>query len=294
MAPVGIALRKWLKTLVVLFKLRVVVLLLFAAFGGLMLGAHGRPPLAALPLLVVTGTLAAGGASALNEYLERDADAQMQRTRRRPLAVGRYTRPARVAAVGLAMIAVSMLLALVAGRPDLAFFLGLGAFIYVVVYTVVLKPNTPLNIVLGGAAGSAAVLSGGAAVGAWQDPGVVLLAALVFVWTPTHFWSLSMVYRDDYMRTGVPMLPAVMAPPRAAFWMVVHAVATGAVALLLVAHPALGLVYLVPVAPATVWLLRESARLLRNPERAQALGLFKASNIYLALVLLAVCVDALL
>ena len=286
--------RAFVASLVVLFKLRVVALLLLAAITGLMLAAGGRPAFSDLLLLIITGAMAAAGASALNEYIEQGADAQMRRTRRRPLAVGAYARPWLVAAVAVGLVAGAMLVALAAGNLALMAFLGAGAFIYVVIYTVVLKPRTPLNIVLGGAAGSAAVLSGSAAAGNWADPGALLLAALVFVWTPTHFWSLSMVYRDDYVVTAIPMLPAVMPPARAAFWMLVHAAFTGGIALAMVIYESLGLIYLLPVAAATFYLLRESVRLVRDPRRERALRVFKGSNLYLAVVLLAACADALL
>jgi protoheme IX farnesyltransferase len=172
-------------------------------------------------------------------------------------------------------------------------FLLLGAVIYVGVYTLWLKPRTLLNIVIGGAAGSAAVLSGSAAVGAWSDPGAVVLALLVFLWTPSHFWSLAIVYRNDYTQGGVPMLPAQTSPRQAAWWVLVHTGATTLAALMLALHPTLGWVYLVPVAVATVDLLVRNIRLLSDPDGRQALSLFKASNLYLALVLLMICVEAL-
>lgn len=286
-------LRSFLSSMVVLFKLRIVALLLCAAVGGMMLAARGRPAPGDLALLLVTGAMAAAGASALNQALEPEIDAKMRRTRHRPLVTGQAT-PGGVALVSAGLIAGAALIALAARNPALACFLGLGAFIYVVIYTVVLKPRTPLNIVLGGAAGSAAVLSGSAAAGGWADPGALLLAALVFLWTPTHFWSLSMVYREDYVRAGVPMLPTVMGARRAATWVLVHASFTGAAALLLAAHPSLGLIYLAPVALATAHWVRSAFRLGRAPERDRAMAVFKGSNLYLGLVILTICVDALL
>jgi len=292
--PVSLSLPGLLASLVVLFKLRVVALLLFAALGGAMLGANGRPPLGALTLLLITGAMSAAGASALNQYIEQDDDARMQRTRRRPLAMRLYARPRWVMAAGVGLILLAMLIALLAGNAALAFFLGLGAAIYLFVYTIWLKPRTLLNIVIGGAAGSCAVLSGGAAVGSWADPGVLTLSMLVFAWTPTHFWSLALAYRDDYVTTGVPMLPALMTPRRAAVWMLIHAFTTGLIALALSAHHALGWLYVAPVGAATLWLARESIQLIIAPDRRQAFAVFKVSNIYLGLVVLFVCVDTLI
>ena len=153
-----------LKTLTVLFKLRIVVLLLVAAMGGAFLAANGMPGIGALSLLLVTGGFAAAGSSALNQYFERDSDRLMKRTSKRPLVDGTIARPGWVPYVAGAMILVPSL-AVLPFNPALTFFLLLGAAIYVFLYTLYLKPRTLLNIVIGGAAGSAAVLSGSAAVG---------------------------------------------------------------------------------------------------------------------------------
>jgi protoheme IX farnesyltransferase len=277
----------------VLFKVRIVFLLLFAAVAGAFLGAGGWPGAGTLTLLLITGGLAAGGASALNEYLEQDRDALMERTRqRRPLVNGAISRPGWVPFVALAMILVPSL-AVLPFNPALAFFLLLGAIIYVGVYTVWLKPRSLLNIVIGGAAGSAAVLSGSAAAGAWNEPAALALALMLFVWTPTHFWSLAITYRADYARGGFPMLPAQTSPRWAAFWVLIHTIPTALGALLLVGHPALGWLYFVPVALATVDMVARNLRLLAEPSAKRAFSLFKASNLFLALVLLLICVDAL-
>ncbi len=280
-----------LKMLAVLFKLRVVVLLLFAAVGGAFLGAGGWPGASALVLLLISGGLAACGASAINQYLERNSDALMTRTQRRPLVDGSL-RPGWVPYVGALMIFVPAL-AVLPSNPALTFFLLLGAAIYIGIYTMWLKPRTLLNIVIGGAAGSAAVLSGSAAVGDWNNPGAVVLALMVFLWTPTHFWSLAIVYRNDYARSNTPMLPVQTSLRQAAFWVLLHTAATAFAALVLVMHPVLGCFYLVPVGLATVDLIGRNVRLLVTPSPKLALSLFKASNIYLTLVLLLVCVDTL-
>lgn len=294
------SLREILSIIVVLFKLRIVVLLLAAAWGGAMLASAGRPAGADMLLLTITGALAAGGSGAINQYLERSQDTMMKRTRRRPLATGEV-KPIWGLAGGTGTIALSIGLALAAGNPTLAFFLGLGAFIYIAVYTVWLKPRTLLNVVVGGAAGSAAVLSGSAAVGDWAAPGALLLAALLFTWSPSHFWSLALVYRKDYAKASFPMLPVVMERRRAVIWTLIHMAATGIIGLLLATEPALGWLYLVPMLAATLWLGRDSFRLLRvhtqgdeGRESKQAMTLFKASNLYLALVLLMICITAII
>lgn len=278
------------RTLVKLFKLRIVSLLLFSAVGGAFLGAGGKPGIVELVILLITGGLAAAGASALNQYFERDSDADMKRTQERPLVNGTITHPEWVLWIAAAMILLPVL-AVWPSNPPLAFFLLLGAIIYVAVYTMWLKPRTMLNIVIGGAAGSCAVLSGGAAVGAWNDPGVVALAGIVFLWTPTHFWALAILCRDDYAAAGVPMLPVLTNARTSAIWGLVHAVAVAILTLALGAHRALGLIYLVPALLITLYFLQQSVRLVQNPVRPQALRLFLASNSYLAVLLLVICIS---
>ena len=157
------------------------------------------------------------------------------------------------------------------------------------IYTVWLKPRTTLNIVIGGAAGSCAVISGGAAVGAWNALGVWLLAALVFFWTPVHFWALAIAYRDDYIKADFPMLPAKVAAPVAARWTAFHTVLTAVFGIALGFWPQLDWFYLVPVGLATVLLVQRTLLLLAKPtDRKTAFALFHFSNLYLALVLVIV------
>jgi protoheme IX farnesyltransferase len=278
-------------TLLALFKVRIVLLLLFAATGGAFLAAGGWPGGSTLTLLLTTGGLAAGGASALNEYLEKDRDALMARTRqRRPLVNGAIAHPRWVPIVGALMILVPSL-AVLPSNPALSFFLLFGASIYLGIYTLWLKPRSLLNIVIGGGAGSAAVLSGSAAAGVWNHPSALALALMIFLWTPTHFWSLALVYRDDYAKGGFPMLPARTSGRRAALWILVHTLPTSLVALQMVSHPGLGWIYFGPVAVATLILVLSNARLVLHPTAKNAFSLFKLSNLYLALVLLMICVD---
>jgi len=277
--------------IVALFKLRIVVLLLLAALGGAFLASAGRPGWQAILVLLLAGTASAGGASALNEYIERDRDAQMQRTRkRRPLATG-AAQPRAALIAGIALIAAAVLLTL-PFSPIMSAFLFLGAFIYVVIYTLWLKPRTSLNIVIGGLAGSCAVLSGSAAVGAWADPGALLLAVMLFFWTPIHFWSLALVYRDDYAQVGIPMLPVTASRRTSAAWGLAHGVGVAIAALLLALQPGLGLIYLIPALVLTVLLLVRGGKLVADPSVKNAWRLFHTSNLYLLVILLAVCVAA--
>ena len=152
------------------------------------------------------------------------------------------------------------------------------------IYTILLKPRTLLNIVIGGAAGSAAVLSGGAATSNWQEPSVIMLALLVFLWTPSHFWSLAILYREDYAKAGIPMLPVHTSLRGSAYWVMLHTGTAGFVALLLAMTPELGLAYLIPVAIVTIDMLIRNIRLIRDPSPENARSLFISSNIYLMVV----------
>lgn len=279
------------QTMMVLFKARVVSLLVLSAVGGAFLGASGWPGWDILGLTILTGWLAASGSSALNQYLERKSDAQMNRTHHRPLVDGTITNPKWVPWIALAMILVPVAWT-ATFNPALSFWLAAGAFIYVVIYTTWLKPRTPVNIVIGGAAGSAAVLAGAAAAGMWNQPGAIVLALLVFLWTPTHFWSLAIVYRNDYAKGGIPMLPVVVPPRKAAFWVLLHTMGTALAAVVLALDPALGLIYLVPVAIVTIDMLVRNVRLTQVPTGKNARSLFMASNYYLMIVLVMICVNA--
>lgn len=283
--------RQIVQTAVVLFKLRIVALLLLAATGGAFLGAGGWPGLGPLLLLWVTGGMAAAGASALNQYLERESDQQMGRTRQRPLAAGDIDTPGWILAAGIALVLLPSL-AVLPFKPALAFFLLSGAIIYAGVYTIWLKPRTLLNIVIGGAAGSAAVMSGGAAVEAWREPGVAVLALLIFLWTPSHFWSLALLYRNEYREAHIPMLPAQTSPRVAAFWVLVHTVATSSVALLLGMLPSLGWLYLLPVGIVIGDMAWRNGRLLQRPSPSHARSLFISSNLFLMVLLAFTCLDA--
>jgi heme o synthase len=282
---------KWrsrFKTITVLFKLRIVFLLLMAATGGAFLAAGGWPGLGNMLLLWLTGGMAAAGASVLNQYWERESDGDMVRTRKRPLVTGEIAKPGWIPYVGIGMILLPSL-AVLPFNPPLTFFLLLGAFIYVVIYTIWLKPRTLLNIVIGGAAGSAAVLSGSAAVGNWSEPGAMVLSLLLFLWTPFHFWSLALLYRDDYTRSDVPMLPVNTTPRKAALWVMSHTLPTGLGGLLLVLLPTLGWLYLIPVVWVTADLFWRNLKLIHDPSPQNAKKLFMASNIYLLVLLLAIC-----
>lgn len=289
-AEIGRTWREWLKIATVLFKMRVVSLLLMASVGGAFLAAEGWPGFGPLILVIIMGGLAAGGASALNQYIERDKDKKMTRTSKRPLPSGTIDQ-GWVPIVAVNMIVLPVIFTAPFNGP-LAFFLLLGAIIYVGVYTVWLKPRTLLNIVIGGAAGSAAVLSGSAAVGNWAEPAAIVLALIVFLWTPAHFWSLAILYKDDYKNANVPMLPTIMSDKRAGWWVLSHTLPTAIAAILLTVTPQLGWLYFVAVVLFSADMVRRNITLIRQPSKKTARRFFLSSNIYLLVLILAVCVDS--
>ncbi len=280
-----------LNMVVVLFKLRVVFLLVVAATAGAFLASGGWPGLPTLLLTWITGGMAAAGASALNQYWERDSDGSMGRTSQRPLVTGQISNPRWVPIVGLLLIFVPSL-AVLPFNPPLTFWLLTGAFIYVIIYTIWLKPRTLLNVVIGGLAGSAAVLCGSAAAGYWNAPGALVLALILFLWSPFHFWSLALIYREEYARADFPMLPAKTTPQVASWWVLAHTLPTGIAGLALVALPYLGWIYFIPVFIITMDLFWRAFKLVRDPVPQNARGLFISSNIYLLVLLIAICLGS--
>ena len=226
-----------------LLKLRVVLLLDATAVGVMIPAAHGHPSIAAMVAVLVGGTFAAGGAHSINCWFDRDIDAEMKRTRRRPLPSGRI--PAwHALVIGIALIALSFVM-LWAGANLLAAALALaGALIYVFVYTVWLKRSTPQNIVIGGAAGAVPPLVGWAAATGRLDLTAVALFGVVFFWTPPHFWALAQMLKNDYARASVPMLPVVAGEQSAKRQTIVYAVLTVAVSLVPFFTGSAGPVYL--------------------------------------------------
>ena len=226
-----------------LLKLRVVVLLDATAVGVMIPAAHGHPRWTAVLAVLAGGTLAAGGAHAINCWFDRDIDREMYRTRRRPLPEGRI--PAWHALVlGIFLIVVAFVV-LWAGANLLAASLALaGALIYVFVYTIWLKRTTPQNIVIGGAAGAMPPLVGWAAATGSLDLTAIALFGVIFFWTPPHFWALAQLIKNDYARANIPMLPVVAGERSAKRQTLVYAALTVAVSLVPFFTGSAGPVYL--------------------------------------------------
>ena len=213
-----------------LLKLRIVALLDVTAVGVMLPAAHGHPRLVAVAAVVIGLTCAAGGAHAINMWFDRDIDAQMSRTRGRPLPAGRIP-PWHAVALGIGLNVVAFAVLWV-GANLLAAVLDLaGALIYVFVYTVWLKRSTPQNIVIGGAAGAVPPLVGWAAATGTLDATAIALFGVIFFWTPPHFWALAQLIKSDYARANIPMLPVVAGERSAKRQSIVYAALTAAVSL---------------------------------------------------------------
>lgn len=277
--------------IVSLLKLRISVAIAASAIAGM--AATKGPALsfgqAVLFALAVLG--GSGAAGAFNHYYERDIDTQMTRTRRRPFAAGELNAGAWWLMSFGALLVGSLALAGATGGVVAAFYVFLGAFTYGVVYTVWMKRRTVWNIVVGGLAGSFAVLAGAAAVDPAPQIVPFLLAVVLFLWTPPHFWSLAAARRDDYAAARVPMLP-IVAPDRT--WtlaILLHAVALFALSLIPLAF-GMGPIYGAAAAGGGGYFAWRSWQLFRLPSRNAAMENFKASLLQLSLLIMGVVADA--
>ncbi|NUP84607.1 MAG: protoheme IX farnesyltransferase [Burkholderiaceae bacterium] len=274
-----------------LFKLRIGVVIAVTALGGVAVQPGRGPGWAGVALLFLCVLVASAAAGAFNQWWEADLDRLMKRTKGRPFATGALTPHAGWLALIIAMVLLSGLVAWSISNGPAAIYTVAGALVYAVVYTVWLKRRTWWNIVIGGLAGSFAVLAGAAAVDPALSPQAWLLTIVLFLWTPPHFWSLAIAFRDDYAAAGVPMLPVAKGDRIAAWAITGHAVA------LLILTVALGLmsggwVTTVLAALGGIWFVVEALRLQLQPNRSRAMRSFAASLVELSLVLIGVMVDA--
>ncbi len=276
-----------------LTKPRVVELLLVTTVPAMILAAGGWPPVGLIAAVLVGGALAAGGANTINCWIERDRDQLMRRTRHRPLPSGTVD-PARALVFGLVLEVVAFALLWSVANLLAAGLTLAAALFYVFVYTIWLKPRTVQNIVIGGAAGAVPTLVGWAAVTGGVGAGALLLFAVVFCWTPAHFWALALRYRDDYAAGGFPMLPVVRGAAAAATQILAYAVLVVALSLALPLVASVGAVYLGAAAALGLVFIVQGVRLRRDPTPERAIAFFTLSNIYLALLFTAVAVDVLL
>ncbi|MCA9892980.1 MAG: heme o synthase [Anaerolineae bacterium] len=282
-----------------LMKMRIVALLVFTCVTAMFVAARGVPDLGQLVATIIGGMLSAGGASALNQFIDRDMDAKMKRTAHRPLPSGRI-KPINALLFGIGLVGWSVLV-LGVFVNWLAALLALGgAVYYVVLYTIVLKRNTVVNIVIGGGAGAMPVLVGWAAVTGSLSLEAFLLFAIVFYWTPPHSWALALLVNADYAAAEVPMMP-VARGERTTHWQIlfysiqlVLVTLLPAGSMLLPNVEFLGLFYLVAAVLLGIGMIQKSIQLIRQANKPAARSLYKYSSMYLALLFLAMIIDSLL
>jgi protoheme IX farnesyltransferase len=282
-----------LRAYVALTKPRIIELLLVTTVPTMVLAQGGLPPLPLIGAVLVGGTLAAGGANAINQYLDRDIDEKMRRTRNRPLP-RHAVEPGAALAFGLLLSVVSFAWLAVTVNLLSALLATSAIVFYAVVYTALLKRSTPQNIVIGGAAGCVPVLVAWAAVTNTLAIPALVLFAVIFVWTPPHFWALALRYRSDYEAAGVPMLPVVSGEVETARQILLYSLVLVAVSLVLLPTAGMGLVYAVSAVALGIGFVVWAWRVHRSPSTgAAAIGLFKYSTVYLTLLFAAVAADTL-
>src|SRR5215207_8715260 len=293
-APVGRRrTRDVLRDYLALTKPRIVVLLLITTVTTMFVADPSGPSLAVILWTMLGGYLAAGGAGAINHFVDRDRDARMARTCDRPLVTGRIE-PRRGLMFGIGLAVGSIVLLALAVNPVAAALALSGLLGYVFVYTLWLKPLTPQNIVIGGAAGAVPPLVGWAAATGGLSVDALYPFAIVCLWTPPHFWALALLVKDDYERTGVPMLPVARGEAATRRQILVYSVVLVAFTVLPCVTGLFGWIYLAAALVTGIAFIALAADLARRPTRAAAVRLHLASLAYLALLFAAMAADRVL
>jgi protoheme IX farnesyltransferase len=277
---------------IALTKPRIIELLLITTVPTMVLAEKGWPATSLVLITLLGGTLAAGGANAVNMYVDRDIDALMARTQGRPLVTGVI--PARNALVFALVLQALAFAVLWAGANLLSAVLAFSAAaFYVGVYTLWLKRTSRQNIVIGGAAGAVPVLIGWSAVTNSLGLAPLVLFAVIFVWTPPHFWALAIKYKDDYSAASVPMLPSVASFARVARQIVIYTVALWACSLVFAPVAHMGVIYVVAAIVLGAVFLVQAVQLQRDHTQARAMRLFSYSISYVTLLFAAMAIDQL-
>ena len=286
------ALVRTARTYLELMKLRIVLLLSFTTVTTMIVAADGFPDASVLIPTWIGGILAAGGSSAVNQYLDRDMDARMARTARRPIPSGRVA-PNDVLLFGVLLIAFSVVvLGLWVNSLTAMLALG-GAFYYLAIYTMLLKRNTVVNILIGGGAGAFPVLVGWAAVTGSLSYEAFILFAIIFYWTPPHSWALALLVNKDYAKANVPMMPAARGKRAAQIQIVLYSMQLLLVTMIPVLFGVLEVVYFIAAASLGLGLVWKSFKLLQTGTLLAARSTYKYSTAYLAFLFLAMIVDRL-
>ncbi len=282
-----------IKEIIEISKPRIVVLLVITAVTSMYAASKlVGPELDNFGLIhiIIAGALASAGSSALNHYYDRDIDPLMQRTSTRPIPSGRI-KPNQVLAYGLVVSIISVIYGALALNYVSAFFIALGIFFYVIIYTAWLKRLNSSNIVIGGFAGSAAAMAGWSAATGSMDILGFLVGFLVFVWTPSHFWCLAMKMKDEYSQAKVPMLPVLIGMEKTSKYILANTLILLPYSLMLYAF-GMGIVYTVIAAIAGGLMLVYHYKLTKMPTSDFAWKAYKVTAPYLTIIFLAVALDA--
>lgn len=286
-----------LKIYLELSKMRIVILLCFTTATAMVVAAgltQGALPSMSLFLpTLLGGAMAAAGSSAINQYVDRDLDAKMTRTSRRPIPSGRIN-PINALLYGIGLIAWSVVILTVFVNFLSALLAFIGSIYYVVLYTLILKRNTVVNILIGGGAGAFPVLVGWAAITGTIGYEAMILFAIVFYWTPPHSWALALLVNTDYARAEVPMMPVARGEQVTRLQMLFYSVQLTLITLLPSLFGFLGGFYLITAALLGAGLIYKSWQLLQDGTKALARSTYKYSTAYLAFLFLAMMIDVLL
>ena len=282
-----------LKEIFEVSKPRIIILLVITAVTSMYAGSKlVGPELSDWGILhiIIAGSLASAGSSALNHFYDKDIDLKMKRTSKRPIPSGR-TRPITVLVYGLGVSIASVVYAAVTLNYLCTFFIALGIFFYVIIYTVWLKRLNSSNIVIGGFAGSAASMAGWSAATGSIDVLGFLIGFLVFVWTPSHFWCLAMKIRDEYAEVNVPMLPVLIGMERTSKYILANTMILLPYSLMLYAF-GMGVIYTVFAAVAGGLMLLYHYKLTKTPTSDFAWKAYKVTAPYLTIIFIGIALDA--
>ena len=280
-----------LKNYLSIFKLRIGALIAFSAVVGYIAGEKSMPSLFRIALISILTLMASAGASAINQVYDRDMDRVMKRTMKRPLLTGGVQSPTGVVLTGILLILLSVGIAFFKFNFLVSLHLFLGAFVYAVIYTIWLKRRSWMNIIVGGLSGSFAVLAGGASAQPDFCLAPILLAVVMFFWTPSHFWSFAIVHREDYKKAGVPMLPVIFDNHKSGLYILLNTSLLFAASLLPFFFGHLGFIYLAAALGAGGFFIFRNLQFLFAPSREIAWKNFKFSMAYLSMLFLAVIFD---
>ena len=288
--------RNLISHLIEVSKPSIIYLLDFVAISALLI-AYYDPNYITNPIsftiviaLLIAGTLSSAGSAALNCYVDRDIDIKMERTKNRASATGKLS-PNITLVYGIVMITIATIISTAFLNLLTTGMILLGSFFYVFIYTIWLKRRTTWNIVIGGFAGSAAAFAGWTAITGQLHIVAILMGALVFIWTPSHFWALALLKDDDYTEAGIPMLPVVVGKAKAARYTIINTLLLIPFSLVFVLF-GFGLIYLIISIIFGILLLYSNIKLLQNPsDKKIALTAFKFSSPYLAIIFIALIID---